>query len=91
VRHTDAVTGFEHHGFLNVMLATAASRNGADEELVRGLLAERDAKRVGSAIAGLSVEGVAAVRQHFTSFGTCSISEPLADLAELHLLEVDAG
>lgn len=91
VRYTDPATGFEHHGFLNVMWATAASRNGADEERMRDLLAERDAVRVGTAVACLSSERVAAMRQDFTSFGTCSIGEPMADLAELHLLEVHAG
>ena len=86
VRHTDAVTGFEHHGFLNVLLATAASLGGADWERVRGLLAERDAARVGAAVSELSSELAAAVRGQFCSFGTCSIEEPLADLVDLRLV-----
>jgi hypothetical protein len=88
VRHTDPATGFEHHGFLNVLLATAAGLGGADHERVRGLLAERDASRVGAAVSDLSVELATAVRGHFCSFGTCSIEEPLADLIDLRLVEM---
>ncbi|TMR97701.1 hypothetical protein [Nonomuraea basaltis] len=86
VRHTDPATGFEHHGFLNVLLATAASLGGADRARVRGLLAERDATRVGTAVSDLSTELAAAVRGHFCSFGTCSIEEPMADLVDLRLV-----
>ncbi len=42
VRHTGPKTGFQHHGFLNIALATAAARSGADFDRVQRLLAERD-------------------------------------------------
>jgi hypothetical protein len=87
VRHTDPATGFEHHGFLNVMLATAARLGGADREEMRGRLAERDATRVGAAVSDLSSQLAAAVRGHFCSFGTCSIEEPMTDLVDLRLVE----
>ena len=32
VRHRDEETGFEHHGFLNVLLATRTSLDGGDPE-----------------------------------------------------------
>src|SRR6478736_191679 len=32
VRHTDPETGFEHHGFLNVLLATRVALDGGDVE-----------------------------------------------------------
>ncbi|MGN9840117.1 hypothetical protein ACTMTI_18525 [Nonomuraea sp. H19] len=53
---------------------------------MRGLLAERDATRVGTAVSDLSTELAAAVRGHFCSFGTCSIEEPMADLVNLRLV-----
>ncbi|MDH6125638.1 hypothetical protein [Kitasatospora sp. GP82] len=81
VRHTDPVTGFEHHGFLNVLLA--ADRPTAAAEL----LAERSGEVLATAAAELTDTQVAGIRRSFTAFGTCSIAEPLADLAELGLLE----
>ena len=86
MRHTDRVTGFKHHGFLNVLLATAASLDGADRDRVRELLAERDAAHVAAAVSDLPAELAASVRRHFCSFGTCSIEEPLADLVGLRLV-----
>src|SRR5215472_3055340 len=86
VRHTAAGTGFEHHGFLNVLLAVAAAAHGASTEEVCDLLAERDAAAVAARIAGLDDEAVADSRYLFVSFGTCSIDEPVADLVALGLL-----
>ena len=62
LRHRDDESGFEHHGFLNVLLATRAS---IDE--------------TGSG-------GLVSARRWFTSFGSCSVLEPLQDLVELDLL-----
>ncbi|WP_344623673.1 hypothetical protein [Kitasatospora arboriphila] len=82
VRHTDPVTGFEHHGFLNVLLAAAAG----DRDGAVAALEERSPAVVAAAVAALTDDRVAAARRSFTSFGTCSIAEPLADLADLGLL-----
>jgi hypothetical protein len=87
VRHRDPATGFEHHGFLNVMLAVHAALTAAD---ARAALAEQDGAVVASAIGALSAAQIAAIRDIFRSFGTCSIDEPLADLAKLDLLSVTA-
>src|SRR5215469_558319 len=86
VRHTAADTGFEHHGFLNVLIAVAASSHGASTEEVHDLLAERDAATVAARIAGLDDEAIADSRYLFISFGTCSTDEPVADLVALGLL-----
>ncbi|WP_457031563.1 hypothetical protein [Kitasatospora sp. P5_F3] len=80
VRHTDQVTGFEHHGFLNVLLAAA------DPDRAAEALAERSGAVLAAAARELTDHQVAAARASFTAFGTCSIAEPLADLAELGLL-----
>jgi hypothetical protein len=87
VRHRDPATGFEHHGFLNVMLAVHAALTAAD---ARAALAEQDSTVVASAVRALSPAQIAAIRDVFRSFGTCGIDEPLADLAELDLLGVTA-
>ena len=89
VRHRAAGTGFEHHGFLNVLLAVAAALDGASREQVAAELADRDAVRVAAKISNLDVETVSAVRSLFTSFGTCSTDEPASDLVTLGLAGKD--
>ncbi|WP_307796383.1 hypothetical protein [Amycolatopsis sp. 195334CR] len=86
VRNTDPVTGFEQHGFLNLLLATASR----GEEEAEALLSERDAEVVVARIRELGPERIAAARSWFTSFGTCSIREPLDELLELGLLQGEA-
>lgn len=86
VRHTAADTGFEHHGFLNVLLAVRAAASGAAIDEVSGVLADRDPVRVASAVRALDAEAAADIRWLFTSFGTCSTDEPVADLVSLGLL-----
>ncbi len=89
VRHRAADTGFEHHGFLNVLLAVAAALDDASREQVAAELADRDAARVAAKISNLDVETVSAVRSLFTSFGTCSTDEPVNDLVTLGLIGTD--
>jgi hypothetical protein len=82
LRNTDPETGFEQHGFLNLLVATGAALDGAEEaELVR-LLADRDGDRVAERVRALSPQ----VRDVFRSFGTCSVAEPAAESAGLGLL-----
>jgi hypothetical protein len=88
VRHTDAATGFEHHGFLNVVLAVHAALSGSGD--VTAWLAERDPSVVAAAVADLDEAARGAVRSRFLSFGTCSIAEPVDDLRALGLLETAA-
>ncbi|GAA2803735.1 hypothetical protein GCM10010441_30580 [Kitasatospora paracochleata] len=82
VRHTDAATGFEHHGFLNVLLASLAG----DRKVAADVLAERNGAVLAGAAGELTDPQIAHIRRHFTSFGTCSIAEPLEDLETLGLL-----
>lgn len=85
-RHRDAGTGFEHHGFLNVLLAVSAALGGADVDDVVRVLAERDAAALAERVRGLTGDQLLAARSRFVSFGTCSTTEPLADLHALGLL-----
>ncbi len=72
---TRSAEGFEQHGFLNVLLATVRAFDGASRDDTVATLEERDATRL-----GVTAEEVARARRWFTSFGTCSVVEPLADL-----------
>ncbi|MGN7246887.1 hypothetical protein ACTHQ1_04040 [Janibacter anophelis] len=81
IRYTNATTGFTHHGFLNIALATEAARAGEDREVVAGWLAETDPERL--ARAGAASDG--RWRESFTSFGTCSVGEPADALRRLDL------
>ena len=85
VRHTDPATGFEHHGFLNIVVAVHAALSASGD--LAAWLAERDASVVAAAIADLDEAARGAVRSRFLSIGTCSIAEPVDDLRALGLLE----
>ncbi|HEX6149812.1 hypothetical protein [Nocardioides sp.] len=83
IRHTGD-DGFEHHGFLNVLVATVRAFDGATTEEVVALLEDRDPDSV---VAAAAKEDLARARRWFTSFGSCSVTEPLDDLLALGLLE----
>jgi len=83
VRHTDPQTGFDHHGFLNVLLATRASLDGAGVDDVAAVLDTRD----GAALTrDLDADALTSARRWFTSFGSCSVLDPLDDLTKLGLV-----
>ena len=86
IRHRDPVTGFEHHGYLNVILATARALQGY---AIERALADQDGERVAAAVAGIDEVLAKAVRHHFISFGTCSVSDPVAGLLRYRLLPED--
>jgi hypothetical protein len=89
VRHTDPATGFEHHGFLNVLLATDALLS--DESAAVDLLAETEAGPLVAALRTWPDDRAARARAAFTSFGTCSVREPVDDLVRLRLLPAREG
>jgi hypothetical protein len=86
VRHTAADTGFEHHGFLNVLLATRALLDGASRDDAAALLELRDPGDVAARMQQLGEKRVASARRWFTSFGSCSIDDPVGDLVDLGLV-----
>ena len=91
LRNTDPVTGFEQHGFLNLLLAVDAAVRGADVAELARMLAERSPEYVVERVAGLAGSVGAPARTAFTSFGTCSIIEPVDELVALGLLTLPAG
>ncbi|MFI5231775.1 MAG: hypothetical protein ACHQSE_04615 [Gemmatimonadales bacterium] len=81
-------------GFLNVFVAALFACDGLDAAGVQALLEERDPSQITFDRAGVtwrgrmvSAEAIRAARaQTATSFGSCSFTEPLADLSTLGLL-----
>ncbi|QBX54871.1 hypothetical protein EXE58_04930 [Nocardioides seonyuensis] len=69
------------HGFLNVMAATQALWDGGSAAEAAQVLEQRDG-------ATLAATDLSAARRWFTSFGSCSVTEPLDDLTALGLLEM---
>lgn len=85
VRSTDPDDGLVHHGFANVLLAVDTLLSGSDDDAAVAVLRRED-ERVGPDLAALGENRVRRARRLFTSFGTCSIDEPAADLARLGLV-----
>lgn len=86
LRHTAPDTGFEHHGYLNVLLAAAAAARGGTAADLEAVLAERGAGALARRVRELDEPAAAAARGLFASFGTCSVEEPVGDAVELGLL-----
>jgi hypothetical protein len=82
LRRTDPETGFTHHGFLNVLVASAAAAEGGEPADVAKLLSSGEPAPIVTAVqARLDLQ-----RPLWIGFGSCSIDEPLADLRVLGLL-----
>jgi hypothetical protein len=88
VRYTNQATGFTHHGFLNIAVAAALARQGADAGRLEETLLETDSHALTARFRALSpTDGIPADwRREFISFGTCSVAEPAESLEELGLL-----
>ncbi|MEV7398659.1 hypothetical protein [Aeromicrobium sp. NPDC092404] len=86
VRHTQPGTGFEQHGFLNVMVAVHRLLGGASVDAAAEVLADREGARLAAEARSWSDADAAAVRQSFRGFGSCSIIEPHDDLVGLELI-----
>jgi hypothetical protein len=88
VRYTNPVTGFTHHGFLNIATAAALARQGAGPDQLEEMLHETDHRTLTAAFRSLSPgDGTSPPwRGEFISFGTCSVAEPAESLEKLGLL-----
>lgn len=80
VRYRDPVTTAQHFGFLNIAAGVVALLDGADR---RTAIAEIDSED-GAAL-GRTVCANTRWRKCFTSFGTCSVAEPLETLFDIGL------
>jgi hypothetical protein len=84
VRHRDQETGFEHLGFLNVLLATGVAFDGGTVADTTQVLEDHYANDLVAMARQSDLEGA---RRWFTSYGSCSVSDPLDELVGLGLLE----
>lgn len=82
VRHQDPHTGADRHGFLNVLLATRASLDGAGRAEVAAVLEETDASALAADDAAL-----ASAHRWFVSCDTDSVPESVHDLVDLGRLQ----
>lgn len=90
VRHRDPKTGFEHHGFLNIVLATVvAVTDGRIDELVE-VLAEQDPNELVAATGRVDQATAELVRRHFSGYGSCSFDDPVDDLIGLGLIDKES-
>lgn len=85
VRHRDVETGSEQHGFLNILVATRASLDGAGPDEVASVLEETDGASVA---ARLCADPALAVRTRrwFTSVDSGSVLDTHEQLVRLGLL-----
>lgn len=87
VRHTDEESGYTHHGFLNLLVATGRLiASGVADDQVHEALESTDGKSLAAEASAMSVDEALAVRGVFASYGSCSLTEPVTDLEELGLL-----
>lgn len=88
IRNADPETGFVHHGFLGVLAATLTAVNDeAEVAEVAELLATTDSVPLVETVR----RNLDAPRPLWVGFGTCSIADPLTDLARLGLLYKEAA
>ena len=82
LRHTDPETGFTHHGFLNVLVASVAAADGAEVAEVAEVLAATHPLPL--------VEPARAIRDQprslWVGFGVTGVVEPLTELIRLGLI-----
>jgi hypothetical protein len=83
IRHTGD-DGFEHHGFLNVLVATRQAFDGGTADDV---IATLETQAPAALVEAAAETNLAGARRWFNSFGSCSIDEPLDDLLALNLVE----
>jgi hypothetical protein len=81
--------GFEQHGVLNVLAATAAAAAGESAGDVAGILAARDPAALVDLLSDGGIEAVGRTRRLLSSFGCCDVTDPIADLVDLGLLATE--
>jgi hypothetical protein len=84
IRHRDPVTGFRHHGFLNIPAATCSIIEGRS---AHAALVETNADRLATYLRGIDDDTAAQAPKLFVSYGSCRIDEPIRDLVNLRLLD----
>ena len=92
--HTDAKTGFIHHGFVNVLTAAALASQGRDVATLGAILADEDPAAFSIDRSGVTWRdqtvgstALAEMRSNvLIGYGSCSFAEPVEDLTALGVL-----
>jgi hypothetical protein len=84
VRHRDPETGFEHHGFLNLLVATRHLFDGASVDEATAIVDQASVPDLLTLALNTELSGA---RRWFSSFGSCSVTEPLESLLATGILE----
>jgi hypothetical protein len=91
VRYVDEATGFEHHGFLNALVATSHAVLGASVSQLAEVVALRDHTEVLRLVRAVGAPTLEAARRHFVAFGSSTVSAPVEDLLSLGIPEALAS
>lgn len=86
VRGTDPETGFTHHGWLNLLVATVRALAGPDEERIADAVSSSDGDALARELAGVDQTRAERVRAMFPSFGSTAPAEQGAQMAGLGLV-----
>jgi hypothetical protein len=86
VRHRSS-DGVEQHGFLNILAAVATCLDGGDAQAAVEVLHESKGEALAARVRELDDRRATRLRQWFTSYGSCSVREPLEDLIALDLIQ----
>jgi hypothetical protein len=89
VRYVDPATGFDHHGFLNVMVAVSRAVSGASIQDVEAALREHDGEVLATQARAVDEASAARARDRFVAYGSCSTVDPVTDLAALGLVPTE--
>ena len=85
IGYTDPETGFDHFGFLNLLLAVHHALIGSEPDDLAAVLHSRDEAQLVATVRALDASEAEAVRRTFLSYGSCSTEEPIEDLERLGL------
>ena len=85
IGYTDPETGFDHFGFLNLLLAVHQALIGSEPDDLAAVLHSRDEAELVATVRALDASEAEAVRRTFLSYGSCSTDEPIEDLERLGL------
>lgn len=87
VRYRDRRTGFDHHGFLNLLVAVGRAVEGATDDDVAAALAVDTGSALAAEVRAAGDVVGARARRSLVAYGSCSTSEPIADLEALGLID----
>lgn len=85
-RHRDSETGFEHHGFLNILLGCCGIAEGASLSQTTAVLDEREPGVLARRLARIPLPVAKRARALFVGYGSCSLREPYDELSSLGLV-----